>query len=137
VIVLVQDGRRQIGEGATSMTRMWMIRAERKGQLYEDFKTKSRGHWMGSDGLVIKPNDQRCDCQRGRETLPDAHPQWQRMSTRQLYRFRSEIAEGDRVVTYDPERRVYLLGTVSGPYRFDTLIAEEDPNFARSLGMAR
>lgn len=57
---------------------------------------------------------------------PDWHPQGISMSAGQLYRFRHEIAVGDRVVTYDPGRRVYLVGTVSGEYRYDPSLEDDD-----------
>ena len=39
---------------------------------------------------------------------------------------------GDRIVTYDPSCRVYLLGTISGDYRYDPSVDPDDPN-ARSV----
>ena len=42
----------------------------------------------------------------------------------QIYRFINEIQIGDRVVTYDPGRRVYALGTIKSDVRFDPNINE-------------
>ena len=42
----------------------------------------------------------------------------------QIYRFINEIQIGDRVVTYDPGRRVYALGTIKSDVRFDPNIDE-------------
>ena len=54
------------------------------------------------------------------------------MSVGQLHRFRNEMEIGDRIVTYDPSCRVYLLGTISGDYRYDPSVDPDDPN-ARSV----
>jgi restriction system protein len=50
------------------------------------------------------------------------------MNTGQLFRFRHEMQKGDRVVTYDPGRRVYLLGTISGDYRWNPELDEDAKN---------
>lgn len=50
------------------------------------------------------------------------------MSAGQLHRFRSEMKIGDYVVTYDPSRRVYLVGEIAGDYRWDPRIDPDDPN---------
>jgi restriction system protein len=49
-------------------------------------------------------------------------------SAGQLYRFRNEIEIGDQVITYDPKQRIYLVGEISGEYRFDPTVYEDDPN---------
>jgi restriction system protein len=35
------------------------------------------------------------------------------------FKFRKIMAPGDRVVTYDPERREYLVGSIEGEYRYE------------------
>ncbi|MCP5151985.1 MAG: restriction endonuclease [Chromatiales bacterium] len=49
----------------------------------------------------------------------------------QLDRFRIGIEVGDRVITYDPDRREYLVGTVLGEPEFDPSLVKELPNFRR------
>ena len=50
------------------------------------------------------------------------------MSAGQLHRFRTEMKSGDAVLTYDPRRRVYLVGEIAGEYRWDPSIDPTDPN---------
>ena len=50
------------------------------------------------------------------------------MSAGQLHRFRTEMKPGDAVLTYDPRRRVYLVGEIAGDYRWDPSIDPTDPN---------
>jgi len=108
---------------------MWMVRAETGGRLYDDFKEKSA---VAVGWGEIGPLDELTSREAIRELIaqewPDEPLQAHRMAASQLHRFRSEIVEGDRIVTYNPSRRVYLVGTASGPYRFDPLIDKEDPN---------
>lgn len=111
------------------MGRMWMVRAERNGQLYEDFKEKSVVAIGWSDiGSLANLTTREAVAAQVAKNWPDAHPQWQSMATGQVHRFRNELKEGDRVATYDPARRMYLLGTITGRYRFDAFIADHDPN---------
>ena len=50
------------------------------------------------------------------------------MSAGQLHRFRNEMKAGDAVLTYDPSRRVYLVGQITGDYRWDPSPDPDDPN---------
>ena len=47
-------------------------------------------------------------------TFPSAKPGTRRVWQAQVRRFLKEMRPGDRVATYDPNARVYLLGTVGG-----------------------
>lgn len=102
------------------MTRTWMVRAGRDAVFIDEFRDSglvSIGwHEIGS-----------LEQYRGREDIlraverewPDQSTQSQAMYAGQIARFKSEIETGDRVVTYDPSQRLYLVGVVTGPYRFE------------------
>lgn len=45
-----------------------------------------------------------------------------------LYRFRAEVEPGDRVVTYDPEKRIYWIGELIGDYFYDPAIIPGYPH---------
>lgn len=45
-----------------------------------------------------------------------------------MHRFRNEMRRGDPVLTYDPRRRVYLVGKIAGDYRWDAGLDPKDPN---------
>ena len=101
--------------------KMWMVRAETGGRLFETFKSNSivaigwhqigpLDDLTGRDAIVDKV--QRC--------WPDWHKMKIRMNGGQLHRFRNEMVVGERIVTYDPSSRVYLVGTLSGEYRWDS-----------------
>lgn len=111
------------------MKKAWVVRAERGGRLYDAFKDNSiiAIGWSDIGSLAnLKTREQIAGL------VAEAWPQWKpqavAMSAGQLHRFRSEMKIGDHVVTYDPSRRVYLVGQIAGDYRFDPSIDADDPN---------
>ncbi|MDX9741416.1 MAG: restriction endonuclease [Gammaproteobacteria bacterium] len=98
---------------------MWMVRAA-KGRVVNEFLDK---------GVVAIGFDDVGDLGRYTDKAelhaavvkcrPGARAGNRVSAASQLYRFRAELREGDRVITYDPGRRIYLLGTIKGPYRYD------------------
>jgi restriction system protein len=111
------------------MVKTWMVRAQEGGRLFELFKQKSvvRIGWTDIGSLEsLTTRDQIAAAVA--EQWPDWRSQKISMSAGQLYRFRSEIQIGDRVITYDPGRRTYLCGTISGNYRFDITFGEDAYN---------
>lgn len=111
------------------MPNTWMVRAETGGQLFEFFKEKSvvAIGWADIGSLDDLAGREEIAAALTRE-WPDWKPRTLSMNTGQLFRFRNEIKTGDRVVTYDPSRRQYLIGTVSGDYRFDEGVDEQYAN---------
>lgn len=106
-----------------------MVRAQRGGRLVDLFREQS----IVSIGWVelgsLKGLDSReAFAARVAEQWPDWHPQKISMTAGQLYRFCKEMLVGDRIVTYDPSRRVYLLGSVKSDYRFDDSIDSNNVN---------
>ena len=49
-------------------------------------------------------------------TFPDEKPTKVSGAVAMLYKFRSAIKVGDKVITYDPSKREYLIGTVTSDY---------------------
>jgi len=100
---------------------MWMIRAGRGGMLFDDFK---------ENGIVKIGLPRIGDLSNFRsrsaitEELDSKFPEWSKgkrgIWAGQLYRFAHKIEVGDDSLTYDPSRRVYLLGTVESDYIHDT-----------------
>ena len=99
---------------------MWMVRAAPGGRAFDDFKEKGivaiRWGELGNltpfkdrDAILKAVNAQWPEWSKGKAV----------MSASQLYRFIYDIQVGDRILTYDPSRRVYLVGTISGPYEYD------------------
>lgn len=112
------------------MSKSWMVRAERDGRLFDAFKEKSAvaiGWNEVGDLSTVKTRKAIADLVAS--AWPETKPQSVAMVAGQLHRFVNEINVGDMVVTYNPSRRVYLLGEIAGPYRHDTSIDPEDAQF--------
>lgn len=109
--------------------KTWMVRAWKGGRYFDLFKDNSV---IAIGWSYIGPLDalrtREAIAERLADEWPEWHPQKVSMSAGQLFRFRHEMQRGDRVVTYDPGRRVYLLGTISGDYRYDPELDDDAMN---------
>ncbi|WP_261338473.1 restriction endonuclease [Rhizobium leguminosarum] len=109
------------------MSKSWMVRAERDGRLFDAFKEKSAvaiGWNEVGDLSNVKTRKAISDLVTA--TWPETKPQSVAMVAGQLHRFVNEVDVGDMVVTYNPSRRVYMIGEIAGSYRYDTLVDPED-----------
>ena len=103
------------------MVKTWMVRAWKGGRYFDLFKDNAVIAIGWSDIGSLEALKTREDItERLAGEWPEWHPQKLSMTAGQLFRFRHEMQKGDRIVTYDPGRRVYLLGTISGGYRYST-----------------
>jgi restriction system protein len=110
------------------MPKTWMVRAGRDAIFIDDFRDNSLVSIGWNDLGSLGQYPSKDELARGvAAKWPDWHKQAQSMSVGQVWRFKSEIEIGDTVVTYDPSRRLYLVGTVSGPYKYDAK-ALDQPN---------
>ena len=103
----------------TQPKRMWMVRAQRGGRLFEEFKTRSvvaiGWNEMG-DMQSFKSRDDFIREVAAR--YPENRPAQTVVSASQAYRFVREFKVGERILTYNPEERVYLVGTILGAYEY-------------------
>ncbi|WP_076392970.1 restriction endonuclease [Rhizobium sp. RU33A] len=112
------------------MSKSWMVRAERDGRLFDAFKEKSAvaiGWNEVGDLSAVKTRKAVADLVTA--AWPETKAQSVAMAAGQLHRFVNEIEVGDMIVTYNPSRRVYLIGEVAGPYRYDTSIDPADAQY--------
>jgi restriction system protein len=98
---------------------MWMVRAGEGGYLFEEF-TKKKHIAIGWDRLADLTPAKTRDAMREMYTVAysDSSPAKAAIDVGMLYKFRSVLSQGDLVITYSPEDREYLLGTVDGDYEF-------------------
>lgn len=102
-----------------------MVRAGEGGYLVEDFEKS--GHaaiGFGSTGsfdAIQSPQQMRVHLA---EVYPDLSPAAFANAASMAYKFRQVMKPGDRVVTYDPKRREYLLGRIEGEYRYDPSVMQ-------------
>lgn len=116
------------------MATMWMVRGE-GGSLYEDFRERGTAA-IGWTQLAdkAKPGMTRQElAQLYLAAEPDLRQGTILSGASQVWRFVNEIAVGDRVVTYSPSNRTYLLGTFTGPSEYRSEWAPEGMALARSV----
>ena len=113
------------------MTRMrneqpvWMIRAGAGARLIERFLAD--GHVaIGWDraGAIDIGESRRAITTRIQETWPNYKKNRVAIVAGQLYRFINVMEIDDRVLTYDPGRRIYILGTILSAAKFDASYEE-------------
>lgn len=106
---------------------MWMVRAGRRGELFEKFVERSivAIGWADIPGLGtfgsfedVLAAVQHCYPREGRR--------WQGSSAGTLFRFSQQMERGHHIITYDRTRRLYAVGTVVDDYQHNP---EFDPEY--------
>lgn len=100
------------------MEVLWMVRAGEGGRVADDFRQQQvvALNCEGEDLTnavgreQLRPIVERAYAGRKRGFLPVALGSW--------HKFRSVMKIGDNVMTYDPARRMYHLGKITGDYEF-------------------
>lgn len=97
---------------------MWMVRAAAGGRLADEFKEQCVVAIGWDDvGDLSRYSDKSEVLEVVKKEWPDWSDGKVQSAASQLIRFRDQIKEGDRVITYDSSRRMYLVGTITGPYK--------------------
>lgn len=114
--------------------KMWMIRGE-GGRLYDEFNERGVAA-IGWQLLatVAKPGMSRqalIDHYKALE--PHAKAGTAISGASQVWRFINEIQVGDWVVTYSPPNRTYMVGKVTGSYRYQPELADSGMAMARAV----
>ena len=95
----------------------WIIRSGQCGYLINQF---AQGYLS-----AVKDRDELKRLCRNAD--PRAKPGKVAAVASVLHKFRNVIQVGDAVVTYDPNTREYLVGEITGPYRYDPSLSDH-PN---------
>jgi restriction system protein len=94
------------------MANFWMVRAGEGGYLAAEFEQKQViGMGWDADFTPIQTIDQM------RRLFRDLFPGASHGQVAMAFKFRQIMQKGDRVVTYNPATREYLLGDVVGEYQ--------------------
>jgi restriction system protein len=101
------------------MPAAWMIRAGEGGHVVEDFAKGFAA--IGWDDITDLSQASTREAIRALYTqaYPDSNPGKAANAVGVIFKFRTTLKRGDRVVTYDPAKREYLVGTVDGDYFYD------------------
>lgn len=113
---------------------MWMVRAGRDAFLIDDFKTKNivAIGWGKVNNLSHVKNPEEI-----KHILKEAYPDYKDgkiyITAGQFSRIRFDFNKGDKVVSYDPEERAYLVGEITSDYIYDKNLLESHHNHIRKV----
>jgi restriction system protein len=114
------------------MPELWMVRAGEGGYLVDDFERTGSVAvgWgeLGDFGSIRTADEMR---RRIVSSYPNMRPGAVTGSVNMALKFKDGIKRGDRVVSYDPEKREYLVGTVAGEYQYAPNTVPDYPNIRR------
>lgn len=110
---------------------IWMVRAGEHAYLIDEF---ARGYvgigWMDM-GDMTSIHSQAEMREKYIQTYPDAKPGKVGNAAAMAYKFRSTMQIGDKVITYDPGNREYLVGTVKTDYLYSPNEITDYPNIRK------
>lgn len=114
------------------MPNLWMVRAGEGGYLVDDFERESCvaiGWQEAGDFTPIHTLEEMRN--RMAASYPDAQPGRLASSASMAFKFRDRIKKGDRVVSYDPAKREYLVGSVASEYTYSPNVVPDSPHIRR------
>lgn len=115
------------------MARFWMVRAGEGGRLFAEFESARCVAVGWNDLRDLSAVQSQLDMKEVvRNAYPDYSPEAVPISAAMLWKFKAEMAPVDDVVTYDPSQREYLVGKVTGEYRYDEAVLS-DYNHVRAV----
>lgn len=97
----------------------WMVRAGAGGYLVDEFSSKqvvAIGWSALPDLSAVTSLDQMRDTVAS--AYPSAKPGWLTMASGMVFKFVAVLEQSDPIVTYDPEKREYIVGKIAGHYRY-------------------
>lgn len=106
----------------------WMVRAGRGASYIDDFIENNIVAIGWHEAGEIRIGDSREKISNQLANAWPAMAQGKRaISAGQIYRFLNEINVGDKVITYDPSRRIYHVGEVVSQPRYESNIIDVLP----------
>jgi restriction system protein len=109
--------------------KTWMVRAGQGAAVIDDFLSNNVVGigWSLLPDLTTK-NTRKQVLAMVKAAWPDWKAGRQNVSAGQLFRFAHEIKTGDRVITYDPNQRIYHVAEVVGDYSYNPMTIEDYPH---------
>lgn len=111
--------------------QMWMVRAGRGAAYADDFSQKQlvAVGWNLNDTDLTKINDKKAITDLVKKAFPDQKDGWIYITAGQINRFCFDIKQGDRVITYNNDHRVYLVGTIASDLKYKKNIIEDSDHY--------
>ncbi len=107
---------------------MWKVNAGRRSMLAREFVDRgivAIGWREAGDYTGLRSKEEVLAVVK--RAYPDRTDQQSHVSAGQIWRFLTEVKIGDSILTYDPSERLYHLGLVNGPARYEPAVIGELP----------
>lgn len=118
------------------MKNLWLVRAGRGGVSagrFLDGGFVEVGFGAKKLGTSAKGLTREAIVEQLRKHMPGAKEGQILNAAGQLFRFHEEVAVGDDVITYDPERRTYLFGVIESPAQHVGESADGEATYRRKV----
>lgn len=106
---------------------MWMVRAGESGFLIDKFEKENVVVIGWEIGDLTKIKDKEELEKLIREKFPEKKDKQIAANVSVIWRFRFELKIGDKVVSYNPQERTYLVGEITSDYIFDPNFYPDNP----------
>ena len=119
------------------MSKVWMVRAGEGGYLIDEF---ARGYvaigWqaMGDMSSIQSQDEMR---EKYIKAYPDNKIGMVGNAAAMAYKFCRLIQKGDKVISYDPQTREYLVGDITSDYQFNPGVIGDFPHIRSVSGVGR
>lgn len=107
---------------------IWMVRAGEGGYLTEAFAKGYVAIGWEDMGDLSSLSTREALRDRYEAMYPDSPPGRTANAVAMIHKFRSVMRTGQRVISYDPESREYLVGTIDSEYRFEPGLVPDSPH---------
>jgi restriction system protein len=118
------------------MPQAWMIRAE-GGEVIDDFAKGYVALGWADLGDLAKSSSRDAIRDLYLRAYPDQKPSKANGQIAMLYKFRSVMQRDDKVVSYDPQKREYLVGAIGGDYFYDPKVIPDFPHLRKVVWEGR
>lgn len=111
---------------------MWMVRAGEGGFLFNKFRKENLIviGWQLNDLSSVKDSDDIKNLIK--ERYPDQNDRQVAVGAGQVSLFLFGTKIGDKVVTYDPQSRIYLIGKIKSGYIYDDQFYDESDSYSHT-----
>src|ERR1035438_1285634 len=120
------------------MTNTWMVRAGEHGYLVGEFERRGLVS-IGWNEIGDLSSSEHVQTTRAayNKAYPDQKPGKIGNAVAMIHKFRSILKPSDHVITYDPARREYLVGTIVGDYEFDPSETQDQSHLRKVSWLGR
>jgi len=118
-------------------SKAWMIRAGEGGRLIDAFAKEYIAIGWQELGDMSRLTNQEAFRRHFSKVFPDKPIGAIRLLGNMVHKFCRILTKGDKVITYDPKNREYLIGTVTSEYMYKPDVVKDSPHIRKAKWQAR